>query len=228
MFVCSIKAGKKRWIIVALAVILAAVTVFLAAGKWNAAAGTGNEKGYICTASTNDERIAFLAQFGWQVSSEPLEIRDVAIPNPFDEVYTKYNVLQKQQGFNLEPLAGKVCRQWVYEVTNYPADTPVHANLLIYEDRVVGGDICSTELNGFMLPFDGQDSGSQGMASSSAVSNAASGGTDISQPVVSSQEPGSSQAPVSSQPAASVQPPVSSQPPQASSSEIPANAWPTD
>ena len=59
VFVCSIKAGKKRWIIVALAVILAAVTVFLAAGKWNAAAGTGNEKGYICTASTNDERIAF-------------------------------------------------------------------------------------------------------------------------------------------------------------------------
>lgn len=82
MFVCSIKAGKKKWVIVALAVILVAVTVFLAFGKWNAAAESGNAKGYSCLASSNDERVAFLAQFGWQVETEPLEIRDVAIPDP--------------------------------------------------------------------------------------------------------------------------------------------------
>ena len=209
MFVCSIKAGKKKWVIVALAVILVAVTVFLAFGKWNAAAESGNAKGYSCVASNNDERVAFLAQFGWQVEAEPLEIRDVAIPDPFDEVYLQYNALQKQQGCDLEPLAGKVCRQWVYEVTNYPAETPVHANLLVYEDRVVGGDICSTELDGFMLPFDALGSGNAGTASS-AVSSA------LPESAVSSGAPVSSQAPVSSEGA-----PVSS-------SEIPANAWPTD
>ena len=87
MFVCSIKAGKKKWGIVALAVLLVVVTVFLAFGKWNATADSGNAKGYSCVASNNDERVAFLAQFGWQVEAEPLEIRDVAIPDPFDEVY---------------------------------------------------------------------------------------------------------------------------------------------
>ena len=56
-------------------------------GKWNATADSGNAKGYSCVASNNDERVAFLAQFGWQVEAEPLEIRDVAIPDPFDEVY---------------------------------------------------------------------------------------------------------------------------------------------
>ena len=209
MFVCSIKAGKKKWVIVALAVILVAVTVFLAFGKWNAAAESGNAKGYSCVASNNDERVAFLAQFGWQVEAEPLEIRDVAIPDPFDEVYLQYNALQKQQGFDLEPLAGKVCRQWVYEVTNYPAETPVHANLLVYEDRVVGGDICSTELDGFMLPVDALGSGNAGAASSA-------GSSALPESAVSSGAPVSSQAPVSSEGA-----PVSS-------SEIPANAWPTD
>lgn len=209
MFVCSIRAGKKKWVVVALAVILVAITAFLAFGKWNAAAESGNAKGYSCLASNNDERVAFLAQFGWQVETEPLEIRDVAIPDPFDEVYTQYNALQKQQGFDLEPLAGKVCRQWVYEVMNYPAETPVHANLLVYEDRVVGGDICSTELDGFMFPFDAMDSGNMG-AASSAVSSA------LVERAVSSGAPASSQAPVVSQAAS------------ASSSEIPANAWPTD
>ena len=69
MFVCSIKAGKKKWVIVALAVILVAVTVFLAFGKWNAAAESGNAKGYSGLAFSNDERVAFLAQFGWQVET---------------------------------------------------------------------------------------------------------------------------------------------------------------
>ena len=133
----------------------------------------------------------------------------MAIPDPFDEVYTQYNTLQKQQGFDLEPLAGKVCRQWVYEVTNYPAETPVHANLLVYEDRVVGGDICSTELDGFMLPFDALGSGNAGAASSA-------GSSALPESAVSSGTPASSQAPVVSEGA-----PVSS-------SEIPANAWPTD
>lgn len=47
MFVCSIKAGKKKWVIVALAVILVAVTVFLAFGKWNAAAESAAPPHYV-------------------------------------------------------------------------------------------------------------------------------------------------------------------------------------
>lgn len=204
MFVFSIKAGKKKWAVAALAVILAAVTVFLAAGKLHASAGTGNEKGYACEASTNDERIAFLAQFGWQVDTEPLEIREVTIPDPFDEVYTNYNALQKQQGFDLEPLAGKVCRQWVYEVTNYPDENPVHANLLTYEDRVVGGDVSSAALDGFMLPFDAQD----GTTSEAPASSAAEESTVESAAPVEEAAPSQAEA--------------------TPSSEIPANAWPTD
>lgn len=201
MFVFSIKAEKKKWAMIALAVVLAAVTIILSISKLSAAAGVGNEKGYGCEASTNEERVAFLAQFGWQVDAEPLEIREVTIPDPFDEVYTQYNALQKQQGFDLAPLAGKVCRQWVYEVKNYPDGQPVHANLLIYEDRVVGGDICSAALDGFMVTFDAQ------------------GGT-VSE--------GASSAALPSESAAPSEAPVSSQAAPASSSEIPANAWPTD
>lgn len=133
----------------------------------------------------------------------------MAIPDPFDEVYLQYNALQKQQGFDLEPLAGKVCRQWVYEVTNYPAETPVHANLLVYEDRVVGGDICSTELDGFMLPFDALGSGNAGAASSA-------GSSALPESAVSSRTPASSRRRLC---------------PRELPSPLrrsPANAWPTD
>ena len=203
MFVFSIQAGKKKWAIVAMAVVLAAVTVFLAMGKLRAA-DTGNEKGYACEASTNEERVAFLAQFGWQVDAEPLEIREVTIPDAFDEVYTKYNALQREQGFDLEPLAGKVCRQWAYVVTNYPGESPVRANLLVYEGRVVGGDVSSAELDGFMLPFDTKDGGTASMPQNS------SGAAPVESAASQAESASSAQAE-----------------PEASS-EIPANAWPTD
>ena len=43
---------------------------------------------------------------------------------------------------------------------NYPGyenkDGVVRANLLVYEGRVIGGDVCSVELDGFMQGFEKQ------------------------------------------------------------------------
>ena len=215
MFIYSLRASTIKLVgvvcvaLTVLITLIAFVPTYADNNSTTAGAGDSAVSYSYDKIKNKDDVINFLSQFGWQVEAEPLEIRDVAIPDPFDEVYLQYNALQKQQGFDLEPLAGKVCRQWVYEVTNYPAETPVHANLLVYEDRVVGGDICSTELDGFMLPFDALGSGNAGAASSA-------GSSALPESAVSSGTPASSQAPVVSEGA-----PVSS-------SEIPANAWPTD
>ena len=76
------------------------------------------------------------------------------IPKEFDDVFTNYNAIQKTQGCNLEKYAGKRCKRYTYVVTNYPGQTDnVRANILVYKDKVIGGDVCSLELGGFMHGF---------------------------------------------------------------------------
>lgn len=106
-------------------------------------------------AKTPEERLAFIASYGWQVEEEPIEIRDVLIPREFDEVFEKYNYLQKQQGFDLSRQRGRRCRRYTYAITNYPGSVEdVQLNLLVYQNKVVGGDVSTTSLDGFMHGFD--------------------------------------------------------------------------
>ena len=50
---------------------------------------------------TNEDRIAFIAQFGYTVESEPLESCSFTLPEEFDRVMAGYNEIQKQQGLDL-------------------------------------------------------------------------------------------------------------------------------
>ncbi len=103
---------------------------------------------------TNDDRIAFLTSFGWDVSQTPLEIEEVTIPEEFDETYSEYNELQKHQDCDLTKYQGKRVKRYTYEVKNYPnGEEGVCANLLIYKNKVIGGDICSSNREGFMHGF---------------------------------------------------------------------------
>ena len=102
-------------------------------------------------ADDNQARVDFLTGLGWQVSSEPTEVQEVVIPLEFDPVYQNYNQLQKEQGFDLSRYAGYRVKRYSYEVFNHPSgEEYVQANLLVYEKKLVGGDICSLQLDGFM------------------------------------------------------------------------------
>jgi hypothetical protein len=173
MFLFSIKADKRK-IIMVLAVLLVAVTLGIVLGRIRTSEPTAECEGvkYSLKAGTNEERVSFLAQFGWSVDTEPLEIKDVTIPETFTDVYENYNNIQKQQGLDLKPYAGKTCRQWVYAVKNYPQNPDVRATLLVYNNIVIGGDLCTAALDGFMTGFRGEQasddySNMESMASSS-------------------------------------------------------------
>ena len=100
---------------------------------------------------TNEERIAFLATHGWSVSSEQIEILEVIIPEKFDEIYTTYNEMQIAQGFDLSNVAGRRCKRYSYRVENYPnTEEPVRAHVLVYKDKIIGGDVTSEIAGGFM------------------------------------------------------------------------------
>ena len=100
---------------------------------------------------TNEDRIAYLASYGWQVSPEPVAVEELRVPEAFDETYAQYVELQAEQGFDLAALRGKRIRRYTYAVTNYPTgETDVQADLLLYRDTVVGGDILAADLGGFL------------------------------------------------------------------------------
>ena len=99
--------------------------------------------------SSNSARVEYLKGLGWEVNASPTESGQVRIPTKTTEVYDRYNELQKTQGFDLTPFAGKTVMRYVYKVTNYPNSTsPVYATLLIYKNQVIGGDITDTAPNG--------------------------------------------------------------------------------
>lgn len=97
----------------------------------------------------------FLKQFGWSVADKPTEVKDVTIPVEFDRIFTSYNEIQKQQGFDLSKYKRKNVKRYTFELTNYKDyDGKVYANILVYRNRVIGGDVCSADMTGFMHGFD--------------------------------------------------------------------------
>ena len=155
MLVCSMKMSRIK-VFAVFALVLAAVLVgvgFLASSHadTDAAAKAQTPK---LLAQTNEQRIDFLKQFGWEVSAEPVEVVEVVVPTEFDQTYEKYNIIQRKQGFDLADYKGKRVKRWTYEIKNYPdGKTGVRANLLVLDGKVIGGDVSSVELNGFMHGF---------------------------------------------------------------------------
>lgn len=100
---------------------------------------------------TNQDRVEFLNAYGWEIREEPIATQELLIPAEMDESYTDYLSLQTKQGFDLSKYAGKRVKRYTYEVTNHPSgESGVQANLLLYKHTVVGGEVLSPELDGFL------------------------------------------------------------------------------
>lgn len=95
---------------------------------------------------TNDDRLAFIRQFGYSPVSEPAESAEVIIPETFDAVYEKYNELQRAQGLNLKKYQGKSAMKYTYLLEEYPGyEGRVLFTMLVYKDKVIAGDVCGID-----------------------------------------------------------------------------------
>ena len=143
MYVMTMKFSKKKavMLLIVLAVILAAIVII-------AGASGDGDMGIL---KTNEDRVAYLAQLGWQVEPDCLEEQAVVIPREFSDIFNEYNKLQQQQGFDLTAYKGLEVQRYTYRVTNYPNTVDeVEAELYIRNGTVIGGDIHSTALDGFI------------------------------------------------------------------------------
>ena len=106
---------------------------------------------------TNEDRVKFLSQFGYEVSEDPIETVEITLPEKFDKVYAGYNELQKAQGLDLSKYRRKTVMRYTYEVKNYDGYNggKVLANVIVYRGRVIGGDVCSADPQGFVHGFEG-------------------------------------------------------------------------
>ncbi len=101
--------------------------------------------------STADERRGFIKSLGFEPDIVE-EQKDIIIPKEFNEVYTKYNEIQKKQGFDLEPYKGKAAVIYTYKILNYEKNENVIANLIVCEDKLVGADLCDPSADdGFLV-----------------------------------------------------------------------------
>ena len=143
MLVMTAKVDKKKIIMILAAVLVAVVglVMLLGGGDSSPTVSTG--------VANNDARVAFLKEFGWDVTTSPVESGQVRIPSESNEVFDRYNELQKSQGYDLSKFAGKTVMRYVYKINNYPgAKEPVYATLLIYKNQVIGGDVTDTSAKG--------------------------------------------------------------------------------
>ncbi len=158
MFVVSVSKNKiKKSLLIAVAVIaLSLVLLFLikCLGEFNS---QQTNSGVSLSATNAEERLNFISHYGWEVDEESIEVREVVIPEVFDEVYNNYNEIQLKQGFDLEKYAGQRVKRWTYIIRNYPDTVPeddyIRINLLVSDGTVIGGDVCSVKLDGFMHGF---------------------------------------------------------------------------
>ena len=150
----SLKCNK-RILIVTIAAVAAIVLLCVLDSMLAAPAKDSGDVSSMQVAAADDtERVQFLAQYGWTVSPTPAEVYEVEIPQTFDEIYETYNDLQRSQGFDLSAYRGMRVKRWSYDITNYPDGIQgVRANLLVYNDKVIGGDVCSMQSDGFLHGF---------------------------------------------------------------------------
>lgn len=105
-------------------------------------------------AKSTQDHIDFLSAYGYNVSDNPVRIQEVIIPGEFGAEYQKYNEYQKLSGFDLEKYQNRRVKQYTYKVIDYAnSDEEVVANLLVYNNRIIGGDVSSTKYGGFIHGF---------------------------------------------------------------------------
>ena len=154
MFIYSVRASTIRFfgvIALTLSVLIATLVIGEVNGAFVEASSQSIDFGGI---KTNDDRVAFISQFGVSVDSEPLESVEFSLPKDFDRIIAGYNEIQRSQGLDLSKYKNKKVTRYTYSVKNYADyDGEVTVNLIVYRSTVIACDISSASPDGFTKPL---------------------------------------------------------------------------
>ncbi len=159
MFIYSLRASTLKFFAVVCVALVTLITLITFIPDYSSVSTSADDNSNSATYSydkikTNDDRIGFLSQFGWKVKPEVVENVEITVPSTFDKIFVGYNEIQKNQGLDLSKYKNKKVMRYTYEVTNYEGyNGTVYATVLIYRNKVIGGDVCSADVKGFIHGF---------------------------------------------------------------------------
>ena len=153
MFIYSFRASTLKFFGV-IALTLVILVTAIAVGQSGVVAVSADAKINFGGIETNEERIAFIKQFGVDVSGEAKESVTFTVPENFDSVISGYNELQRSQGLDITKYKNKKVTRYTYETEKYrDYDGAVYVNLIIYKNTVVACDVSSADPTGFVEPL---------------------------------------------------------------------------
>lgn len=155
MFIYSLKASTLKFFgIIGISLATLVALIFLIPSFSSATTANieaMNENISFDDVKNESDAVEFLSQYGWTVDKTPIDVCNVTIPKDFDKILTLYNEIQKQQGLDLTKYQKKNAKRYTFKVTNYDGyEGTVYANIIVYKDNVIAGDICSADAKGFM------------------------------------------------------------------------------
>jgi hypothetical protein len=153
MFIFTTKFNKKKAVIAVLILAVILIAIVLIAGSADRAKSNSKETAALsAVVKNNDQRVRYLNSLGWEVEKKAVEEQKVVIPRDFSDVYKRYNEIQISQGFDLKRFGGVEATRYTYKVLNFPdCETNVVADIIIYRNEVIAGDVQSNALDGFMV-----------------------------------------------------------------------------
>lgn len=104
----------------------------------------------LCNKDTADGYFQIAEKMGYSdVQKTPYEVVKFTIPENFTAVYERYNNLLEESGYSLIPYKGKECTRYTYLIPSVNA----RANIIVYDGKIIGGDISGIAIDGVMIPI---------------------------------------------------------------------------
>ncbi len=150
MFVVSLKASKiKAFCILFVCIFAFAAVISLlpdAGAYLNVNKIEGARELSKINVKTKEGRAEYFEALGYGVDKKEVSEKSEALPESFDAVLSKYNDLQRAQGYDLLKYCGKSLKSYTYTVTSFPDDTKVEkgdylATIICYKNKVVAADL---------------------------------------------------------------------------------------
>ena len=131
MFIFSVRASSIRFFAILALAFAVLVGVMMSGGAVFASGAPAGEFNFSGIKS-EDDRVAFVEQFGLKVKGAHSDACDFVMPENFDRVILGYNEIQKRQGLDLSKYAGKKVTRYTDEIDGYEGyDGEVFVNLLV-------------------------------------------------------------------------------------------------
>lgn len=142
MFVVSMKATKSHMIslifcIALIAAMLIAALCFPAERTMIASTAASGADDAACA--------AYIKSLGYTAELPAVAVREIRLPDEFDESLVDYNALQQQAGFDLSAYRGQRLKLRTYDLAEHPSGTPAQVHLYVYNGLIVGGDITTED-----------------------------------------------------------------------------------